>query len=87
MFDGFWELSLQPWDLAAGALIVREAGGVITNMNGSSNVVTTGSVLAGNPVIYDALSTLLSGAAVRDGAAVRNDAAAPDTIASDRSAH
>jgi myo-inositol-1(or 4)-monophosphatase len=87
MFDGFWELSLQPWDLAAGALIVREAGGVITNMNGSSNVVTTGSVLAGNPVIYDALSTLLSGAAVHDGAGVRNDAAAPDTIASDRSAH
>jgi myo-inositol-1(or 4)-monophosphatase len=64
MFDGFWELSLQPWDIAAGALIVREAGGVITDMSGSQNVVKTGSVLAGNRAIYEALSSLL-----RDGGA------------------
>ncbi len=58
-FDGFWEMSLQPWDLAAGTLIVREAGGIVTNLEGSEQVVATGSVLAGNPVIYDRLASLL----------------------------
>jgi myo-inositol-1(or 4)-monophosphatase len=58
-FDGFWEVSLQPWDIAAGALIVREAGGIITTMEGSEDVVATGSVLAGNPAIHDVLAALL----------------------------
>ena len=58
-FDGFWELSLQPWDIAAGALIVREAGGVVTTTSGSDNVVATGSVLAGNATIHAALARLL----------------------------
>lgn len=59
MFDGFWEMSLQPWDIAAGALIVREAGGVVTTIDGSDDVVATGSVLAGNPVIHEMLGALV----------------------------
>lgn len=52
LFDGFWELSLAPWDTAAGTLLVREAGGRVTNLEGLSDVVAHGSVVAGNPAIH-----------------------------------
>ena len=59
-FDGFWELALQPWDVAAGALLVREAGGVVTDHAGGSDITTRrGSVVAGNPAIYAWLRNLL----------------------------
>jgi myo-inositol-1(or 4)-monophosphatase len=51
-FDGFWELSLAPWDVAAGALIVREAGGIITDLDGGANVARHGPIVAGNPEIH-----------------------------------
>lgn len=54
--DGFWESGLAPWDLAAGALIIREAGGIISGMDGSENFLETGHVLTGNPKIYIALA-------------------------------
>lgn len=60
-FDGFWELSLAPWDVAAGTLVVREAGGIVTRMSGGSDVVGQGSILAGNPHIHRALSVLIGG--------------------------
>ncbi|HEX6135317.1 MAG TPA: inositol monophosphatase family protein [Longimicrobiales bacterium] len=63
-FDGFWELSLAPWDVAAGSLIVIEAGGVITRMDGSDDVIGDGSILAGNPAIHEALGSLLRAAAL-----------------------
>jgi myo-inositol-1(or 4)-monophosphatase len=50
--DCFWELSLAPWDVAAGVLLVREAGGVVTNVDGSPDVVRHGSVVAGNPALH-----------------------------------
>ena len=50
--DGFWELSLAPWDVAAGTLLVREAGGVVTDTDGSPNVIQQGPVVAGNPAIH-----------------------------------
>ncbi|WP_274423271.1 inositol monophosphatase family protein [Chelativorans sp. YIM 93263] len=53
--DGFWEEALAPWDLAAGILMVREAGGFITDMSGSQNMLEKGSVVAGNEVIHRAL--------------------------------
>jgi myo-inositol-1(or 4)-monophosphatase len=59
-FDGFWELSLAPWDVAAGTLVVREAGGVVTGTDGRSNVVQHGPVVAGNPAIHSWLLRLLS---------------------------
>mgnify|MGYP001293234761 FL=1 len=59
-FDGFWELALQPWDVAAGALLVREAGGIVTDHAGGSDITTRrGSVVAGNPAIYAWLRNLL----------------------------
>ena len=50
--DGFWELSLAPWDVAAGTLLVREAGGVVTDTEGSENVIRHGPVVAGNPRLH-----------------------------------
>ena len=46
-FDGFWELQLAPWDVAAGTILVREAGGVVTDTDGSHDVVKHGSIVAG----------------------------------------
>jgi myo-inositol-1(or 4)-monophosphatase len=51
-FDGFWELRLAPWDIAAGVLLIREAGGVVTDMNGRDIGAEHTSVVAGNPVIH-----------------------------------
>jgi myo-inositol-1(or 4)-monophosphatase len=59
-FDGFWELALSPWDVAAGALLVREAGGLITDHDGRPDVSRRrGSIVAGNPAIYAWLRGLL----------------------------
>ena len=46
--DGFWELDLKPWDIAAGALLIREAGGMITDQHGTDDYLKSGSVVAGN---------------------------------------
>lgn len=50
--DGFWENSLAPWDVAAGILLVREAGGICTSIDGSRSAVAFGSIVAGNPAIH-----------------------------------
>ena len=58
--DGFWELDLRPWDYAAGVLLIREAGGVVTDVNGAEpNYVNEGGILAGNPEIYSELRRIL----------------------------
>lgn len=56
--DGFWETNLSSWDLAAGSLLIREAGGIISGLDGSENFLETGHVLAGSPKIYAALAKL-----------------------------
>ncbi len=58
-FDGFWELYLAPWDVAASALIVREAGGVVTDLEGGDDIVRHGAFVAGNPVIHEWLMGVL----------------------------
>jgi myo-inositol-1(or 4)-monophosphatase len=58
--DGFWELGLKEWDIAAGALIIREAGGRISDLRGTDQYLTNGNVVAGNPKVYAALSKLLT---------------------------
>jgi myo-inositol-1(or 4)-monophosphatase len=60
-FDGFWERGLAPWDIAAGAVLVREAGGFAKEIDGQ-DFMTTGSIAAGNDKILPALTTLLRGA-------------------------
>lgn len=50
--DGFWELGLRLWDIAAGVLLVREAGGLISDLNGQGNYLASGDILAGTPVIH-----------------------------------
>jgi myo-inositol-1(or 4)-monophosphatase len=51
-FDGFWELTLAPWDIAAGILLVREAGGVVTDASGAPATVSHTSIVAGNPSMH-----------------------------------
>jgi len=50
--DGYWESGLQSWDIAAGALIVREAGGIVGDYNGDEKYLENGQVIAGNPRIF-----------------------------------
>jgi len=49
--DGFWEDNLKPWDMAAGMLMVREAGGYLSDRSGGQNMLENGSIVAGNEVI------------------------------------
>jgi myo-inositol-1(or 4)-monophosphatase len=51
-FDGFWELRLAPWDIAAGLLLVREAGGLVTDLAGVDAPVDHTAIVAGNPAIH-----------------------------------
>ncbi|MGI9331088.1 MAG: inositol monophosphatase family protein [Gammaproteobacteria bacterium] len=57
--DGFWEFGLQPWDLAAGALMIQEAGGLISELHDAGDFLETGNVCAGSPKVHDALKKLL----------------------------
>jgi myo-inositol-1(or 4)-monophosphatase len=51
-FDGFWERGLRPWDLAAGLVIIREAGGYVTDVEGKDRMLETGSIVTGNETIH-----------------------------------
>jgi myo-inositol-1(or 4)-monophosphatase len=62
-FDGFWERDLKPWDMAAGLLMVAEAGGVVTDADGGVDPLTTGSVCVGNSVLHTQLLERLKAAA------------------------
>jgi myo-inositol-1(or 4)-monophosphatase len=53
--DGFWEAWLKPWDMAAGILMIREAGGFVSDATGGTDMLDTGSVVAGNETIQKAL--------------------------------
>jgi myo-inositol-1(or 4)-monophosphatase len=57
--DGFWEIGLNIWDVAAGALMIQECGGIITDLAGGEGWQQSGNVLAGNPKIHEALQKLL----------------------------
>ncbi len=61
-FDGFWERGLSPWDVAAGVLLVREAGGYVSEVDGGSGVLGGGSILAANDHLHEPLLRLLQGA-------------------------
>jgi len=58
-FDGFWELKLKPWDVAAGVLIAREAGGTVTTLEGAPFDLFADTILCTNGLIHEALQILL----------------------------
>ena len=51
-FDGFWELKLKPWDVAPGILLVREAGGVVTDLAGGDRMLETGDIAAATSELH-----------------------------------
>lgn len=57
--DGFWEYALQPWDIAAGILLVKEAGGRVTEIDGGHNMLKSGDILAANSHLHLPLGSLL----------------------------
>ena len=61
-YDGFWESGLAPWDTAAGCLLVREAGGFVTDWRGISQPICDAQVLAGNDALHSKLHKLVAGA-------------------------
>ena len=59
--DGYWELGLSPWDIAAGHLLVKEAGGYISDFGGGSEHIWVGNVIAGNQAIHGFLLEIIRG--------------------------
>lgn len=53
--DGFWELKLNPWDMAAGVLLIQEAGGIVGDFTGGHKFMQSGNVVAGNPKVFAAI--------------------------------
>ena len=53
--DGFWELGLQKWDMAAGVLLIQEAGGIVTDLEGGDKYLESGNILAANPRLHQIL--------------------------------
>ncbi len=60
VFDGFWEVHLNPWDICAGKLLVEEAGGLVTDFNGRSIDIFNKTILASNQVIHQEMISLLN---------------------------
>ena len=59
-YDGFFEMGLNPWDVAAGSLIITEAGGLIGNFAGESDYLHQREVVAGNPKVFGQLVSILA---------------------------
>lgn len=53
--DGFWEFSLHPWDMAAGILLIREAGGIVSDFDGQANYMKNGNIIAGGLKVHAAM--------------------------------
>jgi myo-inositol-1(or 4)-monophosphatase len=58
--DGFWELGLSPWDMAAGTLLITEAGGLVGDLSGEANYMKTGNIVGGNPKVFGQLLQLIA---------------------------
>ena len=59
VFDGFWEVSLNPWDMAAGKLIIEEAGGMVTDFSGNPMDIYGKQILASNKLVHDKMIEIL----------------------------
>ncbi len=58
--DGFWEIGLQPWDMAAGALLVKEAGGIVSDFRGGEGYLESGNLVCGNPKVFKGLLSTIN---------------------------
>ena len=58
--DGFWELGLSRWDVAAGSLLITEAGGLVGNLEGNEGWMETGNIVAGTPKVFVDLLKILA---------------------------
>jgi len=58
--DGFWEFGLSPWDMAAGALLITEAGGLVGDLTGEPNYLVSGNFVGGNPKIFSQLLQVIA---------------------------
>ena len=58
-FDAYWESNLAAWDIAAGIVLVREAGGFVSDLNGRDTMLATGGIVAGNEILSRKLGDLL----------------------------
>lgn len=59
-YDGFWELQLAPWDMAAGCLLITEAGGLVSDLEGNETYLERGDIIAGNPKIFGQLLQVIA---------------------------
>jgi myo-inositol-1(or 4)-monophosphatase len=59
--EGFWDFGLKPWDIAAGSLLVKEAGGLVSNCQGEENFLDSGNIIAANPKIFKPILQALKG--------------------------
>ena len=60
--DGFWEYGLEPWDIAAGTLLIREAGGFVSDMDSGEPNIESGNIVAGNLAVHDSLLEIIRAA-------------------------
>lgn len=63
--DGFWEFNLKPWDIAAGVLLVQEAGGMVSDFDGEQNYLDSGNIVCGAPRVHQALLEIIQASATQ----------------------
>ncbi|MDH5479235.1 MAG: inositol monophosphatase, partial [Nitrosomonas sp.] len=59
-YDGFWEIGLAPWDMAAGCLMITEAGGLVGDLEGNATQLESGQIVAGNPKVFGQLLQVIA---------------------------
>lgn len=59
-YDGFWEIGLSPWDMAAGCLLITEAGGLVGDLEGNETHIEGGKIVAGNPKVFGQLLQVIA---------------------------
>jgi myo-inositol-1(or 4)-monophosphatase len=59
-YDGFWEMGLSPWDMAAGCLLITEAGGLVSDLEGNATYLKSGNIVAGNPKTFGQLLQVIA---------------------------
>jgi myo-inositol-1(or 4)-monophosphatase len=64
--DGFWEFGLSPWDMAAGSLLILEAGGMVGDFTGAKDYLGSGNIVCGAPKVYDQLLKMVRDVHLQD---------------------